>query len=528
MILNNKTIVGEDINKLPQYSTKKVLRICDLCAEEKIVLWKDIFKIRKKHSITEDYCYKCAIKIYNCGENNPSKKTESRKKISESTKGKSKKFKDGKNLRILNAKLNAAGYILVYDEASKKYQLEHHKNIENFLERPLQCGEQVHHIDGDKRNNNINNLCLMNTANEHSKCHSQLQNLGYELYKNKVINFDKVSKKYFINNLFKPIHKSYGFDELSLSQNKNIVESRMDVDISSEIIRGVVRPIPLIASNMSTVCNADFCIELYKLGALGVMHRANSDSFILNEVKKISQHCELVAASIGVGDEQYKLAVKLIENGANIIVIDIAHGFSDSVINLGKKIKINYPNVKLVLGNTINTDFLYETYEFADAIKIGIAQGLACETKDTAGCTEKQLSCILKFKDIAHSLGIPIISDGGTRIPAHFTKAILAGANSVMAGSIFASCPSSAGEIVKIDGNNKKLYAGMASRYVQDKWKGGLKPGTCPEGKVVYLDIGESLENLLERYSGALKSGITYVGGKDIKTARENAEFIEI
>ena len=142
---------------------------------------------------------------------------------------------------------------------------------------------------------------------------------------------------------------------------------------------------------------------------------------------------------------------------------------------------------------------------------------------------EKQFSAVYKFKVLSKSLGVPIISDGGTREPADFVKAIGAGANSVMAGMIFARCPESAADIVQQVGQTpKKLYAGMASRYVQDKWKGGIKEGTCPEGGIRLLEVGESSEKLLERYSGALRSGITYAGGTDIISFQNNVEFVRI
>jgi IMP dehydrogenase/GMP reductase len=180
------------------------------------------------------------------------------------------------------------------------------------------------------------------------------------------------------------------------------------------------------------------------------------------------------------------------------------------------------------LGNSVNTDILSETNDFVDAIKVGIAQGFACETKNTAGCTEKQFSAVLKFKDLANKLGMPIISDGGIREPADFTKAIAAGASSVMAGKVFAECEESAGEIVSHNDSNKKLYAGMASSYVQESWKGGLKPGTCAEGGVRYLEISGSIKDMIEKYSGALRSGITYSGANDIKSFHNNVEFIEL
>jgi IMP dehydrogenase len=279
---------------------------------------------------------------------------------------------------------------------------------------------------------------------------------------------------------------------------------------------------------MSTVVNADFCIQLYKAGALGIMHRALDETPYLAEVQEIASKCSLVAASVGVGDGQFELAQKLIQHGANIITIDIAHGYCDAVIDLGKRIKQYSPSTKLILGNTINSDMIYEVSEFADAIKIGIAQGAACETKDTAGCTAKQFSAIRSCVFASKQCGIPIISDGGIRKPSDFTKAIMAGANSVMAGSIFARCPESAGEIVNVDGIDKKIYAGMASRQVQNQWRGGLTKGTCPEGKTIYMDIGEPLSKLLERYSGALRSGITYVGELNINDAQRHVKFLRI
>jgi IMP dehydrogenase/GMP reductase len=322
---------------------------------------------------------------------------------------------------------------------------------------------------------------------------------------------------------------SLGFENVSIKQQKNICKSRLDVDTSSEIIKGVFRTIPMIASNMSTVTNADFCIKLYQAGALGILHRAfRNDNNYISEVKKIGNKCKWVAASIGVGDAQYTLAEKLIDNGCNIITIDIAHGYSDEVIDLGKRLKTNYPSVKLILGNTTNIDMLYEVLDIADALKVGIAQGFACETKNTAGCTEKQFSAVYKFKEASKALKIPIISDGAIREGSDLVKAIAAGANSVMAGSIFAACPESAGEQVLLKDGMRKIYAGMASEYVQDEWKDGLKEGTCAEGGVRYLEMNSGLDLMLTHYIGSLKSGITYSGAKDIISFQEGVQFIKL
>lgn len=329
-----------------------------------------------------------------------------------------------------------------------------------------------------------------------------------------------------INSIFE---ESFGFEKVAIKQKKNICSSRLDADTKSEIMRGIFVDIPLIAANMSTVINSEFLNKIISLGAFGFLHRAIPDDEYIEEVKKVAQRNDLVPVSIGIGKNQEELARKLVKNGANIILIDIAHGYSDEVIRLGRLLKNTYLNdVKVVVGNTTNTDMMEEVYDFADAVKVGIGQGLACTTKNMAGVTEKQFSCVYKFKEISKKLGLPIISDGGVKEPADFVKAIGASANSVMAGSIFASCPESAAPVAEVEGKSKKLYAGMASEYVQDHWKGGIKPGTCHEGEIRYLDIGLSVEKLLEIYRGGLRSGITYAGGNDIPSFQKNVEFIRI
>lgn len=323
--------------------------------------------------------------------------------------------------------------------------------------------------------------------------------------------------------------RSYAFKDVAIVQKENICASRLDAKIEGEIIRGIRRPIPLIASNMSDVVNADFCIELYKLGSLGFMHRAfpNTDDYI-EEVKKIAMECPVVAVSVGIKPQDYILVKQLVEAGANCVVVDIANGFCKPCLNMCEYIKEAYPTVRIVAGNNINPDMFKMFCHCVDAIKIGIGRGSACATANTAGSTKNQFSAIYDLKEISIKYGIPIISDGSIKEPSDFCKAIGAGASSAMAGSIFARCPESASIKVDVDGVKKCVYSGMASINVQNRWKNGVKPNTCAEGKTLFLNIGESVENLLERYSGALRSGISYAGFNNIEDFKKGCEFILI
>lgn len=323
--------------------------------------------------------------------------------------------------------------------------------------------------------------------------------------------------------------RSYDFKNVAIVQKENVCDSRLDVKIMGEIIRGIRRPIPLIASNMSNVVNADFCIKLYKLGSLGFMHRAFQDNNrYIEEVVKISEICPITVASVGINEQDHSLVEQLIKHGrANVICIDVAHCFSKNTLKMCKYIKEHHPTIKIVVGNTVNPDAIEFFNDYVDAIKIGCATGSCCETKNTSGAYKPQFSAVYDMKEKAQKYGMPLISDGGIREPADFSKSIGAGASAAMAGYIFARCPESAAKVIDIDGTKKKSMSGMASRIVQEKWKNKVS-NDCPEGKTILVDIGESVEKLLERYSGALRSGISYAGFDNVQDFKKGCEFILI
>jgi IMP dehydrogenase/GMP reductase len=319
---------------------------------------------------------------------------------------------------------------------------------------------------------------------------------------------------------------SLDFDDISLQQGKCKLLSRLDADISSEVIKGVRIKIPIISSNMKSVTDSNMAILMRKAGCLGILHRAQSKEEYLQEVKRVAKECDWVAVSIGVDKSQFDLCKELVSAGANIITIDIAQGYADTVIDLGRKIKKEIPDIKIIVGNVITPDFLFEVSDYADAVKAGIASGSVCETKNTAGCYQKQATTILQMTDVAKHLGMPLISDGSIKECSHFSKAVSLGASAVMMGNVLARCEESSGEIIEIDGVRKKVFSGMSSRRIQEEWHNKkLRKGICPEGRTTYLDIGEPLNDVIERYAGALRSCISYVGATDIESLWRLAKF---
>lgn len=322
------------------------------------------------------------------------------------------------------------------------------------------------------------------------------------------------------------ISEAYSFKEVSIRPQRSIADSRLAVSTKSEIARGVTLECPLIAANMKSVTNASFCIELGRLGAMGILHRAASNEWLIAQTRQMAKHLEWVATSVGIGNDQYDLAEALIASGSNIITIDIANCFSDNAIAFAKKLKTNYSNIKVILGNTTDPDIM-DKVDFVDAIKIGQASGFACATRPTTGVYFPQFSAVAQFKELSMRLGMPCISDGDIAEPEDFCKAIGAGANSAMAGRIFVRCTSSAGEVEIVNDVAVKVYAGMSSHYVQKDWK-GVRKGIASEGKVRYLPLGMPAADLIERYQGGLRSSISYSRATNITEFQDNVQFLRV
>ena len=243
-----------------------------------------------------------------------------------------------------------------------------------------------------------------------------------------------------------------------------------------------------------------------------------------------------VGAAIGNELDYEKRLNKLMGQGVDVIVIDTAHAHSKSVISLCKKIKKNY-EIDLIVGNVATSSAVKDLVSAgADAIKVGIGPGSICTTRIIAGVGVPQLSAIIECSKGLKESKIPLIADGGIRFSGDIVKAISAGANVVMIGSLLAGTKETPGEIILYEGRKYKTYRGMGSveamekgardRYFQQNEK--EKNKLVPEGIVGRVPFKGDASEVLYQLVGGLKSGMGYTGSKDINNLKANTKFVKI
>lgn len=245
----------------------------------------------------------------------------------------------------------------------------------------------------------------------------------------------------------------------------------------------------------------------------------------------------LVAAATGVGREGIKRAEGLIEAGADVVIIDTAHGHSSGVIKTVAELKKAYPKQDFIAGNIASADAAKALIDAgADAVKVGIGPGSICTTRIVAGVGVPQLSAVLEVAEYCDKVKIPVISDGGIRFSGDLAKAIAAGASCVMLGGLLAGAEETPGEIVLFQGRSYKVYRGMGSlgamargsadRYFQEDVTDKLK--LVPEGVEGRVAYKGPVSEIVYQLVGGLKSAMGYTGNATIESMRKNCNFVRI
>ena len=245
----------------------------------------------------------------------------------------------------------------------------------------------------------------------------------------------------------------------------------------------------------------------------------------------------IVAAAVGVTADVMDRVKALSDAAVDAIVIDTAHGHSKGVIDVLKKVKKSFPKIDVVVGNIATSEAAAYLFEAgADGIKVGIGPGSICTTRIIAGVGYPQLSAVLEVSSVLADTGVPLIADGGVRYTGDIVKAVAAGADCVMLGSLLAGTKESPGETVIYEGRKFKTYRGMGSveamkkgskdRYFQDV-EDDIKK-LVPEGIVGRVPYKGELNESIHQFVGGLRAGMGYCGAKDIATLKETARFVQI
>ncbi|MCD5470512.1 IMP dehydrogenase [Lactobacillus delbrueckii] len=328
-----------------------------------------------------------------------------------------------------------------------------------------------------------------------------------------------------------------------------------EVDLSTQLAPNLKLNIPLISAGMDTVTEGRMAAAMAKMGGLGVVHKnlsiqAQADEVRLAKNTPVTAEDTyaavdkdgklLVAAAVGVTSDTFERAKALFEAGADAIVIDTAHGHSAGVLRKIKEIRAHFPHNTLIGGNVATAEGTRALFEAGvDVVKVGIGPGSICTTRVVAGVGVPQLTAIYDAADVAREFGKPIIADGGIKYSGDVVKALAAGGNAVMLGSMLSGTEEAPGDVQQgSDGRLVKSYRGMGSvgamsqqhgssdRYFQ----GGVNEANklVPEGIEAVVSYKGTVSNVVYQILGGLRSGMGYCGAENIDKLIETAQFVRI
>lgn len=347
--------------------------------------------------------------------------------------------------------------------------------------------------------------------------------------------------------------KGLTFDDVLLIPAESHVLPN-EVDLSVKLADNIKLNLPFISAGMDTVTESSMAIAMALQGGMGVIHKNMSIVAQAGEVATVKgvmlsgnftraavdeENKLLVAAAVGVTSDTFQIAQALLEAGANAIVIDTAHGHSAGVLRKIKEIREHFPKATLIAGNVATAEGTKALFDSGvDIVKVGIGPGSICTTRIIAGVGVPQITAIYDAASVAREYGKTIIADGGIKYSGDIVKAIAAGGNAVMLGSMFAGTTETPGQIIT-DGDKKyKVYRGMGSigamaqshgssdRYFQ----GGVNEANklVPEGIEARVEYKGDVSDTIFQLIGGLRSGMGYVGARNIDELINKAQFVQM
>ncbi|MEO8581820.1 MAG: IMP dehydrogenase [Patescibacteria group bacterium] len=333
--------------------------------------------------------------------------------------------------------------------------------------------------------------------------------------------------------------------------------SREEITIESKLTKKITLKTPLISAPMDTVTESELAIALAEVGGIGIIHRNLTIQDQANEVKKVVEKGLLVGAAIGASHGYEERIAALTEAGVQVIVVDTAHGYVKYVMDAITAIKQKYPQVEVIAGNIATYEGAKALIEAgADALRVGMGPGAICTTRIVSGMGVPQITAIWETARAAKSAGVPVIADGGIKYSGDMVKAIAAGASTIMMGSYFASCSESPGDKFelsadKVPGRFKHLIVNEKQTYSFKSYRGMGSVGAMNKGAAIksedefhgknykskvlvaegvegLVPIKGTVKDLVDQAIGGIRSGMYYVGVKNIEQLQTEGQFMQI
>jgi len=319
---------------------------------------------------------------------------------------------------------------------------------------------------------------------------------------------------------------SLSFDDVLLVPQYSDIESRKALHTSNELDAGLTLSLPIVSSPMDTVTEYGMAYAMFANGGLGIIHRYNSiedQSKIVGYMKDESEGQGIIGAAIGVTGDYQERAQELVKAGANVLCVDVAHGHHYMMFEALKHLKAKHgSSVHIMAGNVATGEGAKDLANWgADSVRVGIGGGSICSTRLVSGHGIPTLQSVIDC--VEYGCPVPIIADGGMKTSGDVVKALAAGADFVMLGSMLAGTDQAPGQVFD-NGNKKyKVYRGMASSEAQVNWRGKT---STPEGISTTIPYKGDVNNILADLRGGIQSGMSYSGARTIVELQSKAQFI--
>ena len=317
---------------------------------------------------------------------------------------------------------------------------------------------------------------------------------------------------------------SMSFDDVLLVPQYSDIESRKSLSTNNQLDDKITLGLPIISSPMDTVTEVDMAFAMDTHGGLGIIHRYNTANDQARLVKKAKlKGVPVVGAAIGVTGDFLERAQALVEEGASVLCIDVAHGHHSMVERAIQSLKSVFgDSLHIMAGNVATGEGARDLANWgADSVRVGIGGGSICSTRLVSGHGVPTFQTIIDC--VEYGCSVPIIADGGIKTSGDIVKALAAGADFVMLGSMLAGTTQSPGQVFD-NGNKKyKVYRGMASSEAQVSWRGKT---STPEGISTTIPYKGDVNTILGDLRGGIQSGMSYSGARTIRDLQAKAKFI--